>query len=128
MPILRPENLISVAIIGITLALFPFLRGSDSDFAPLGNPPPVTRTASLPLSELPPLTMERVFPNLEFSRPTNLVSESGRLFVTEQSGQVREKSLLVDSSLRITSFGQDQQGALYALAEDCGIYKLTANR
>jgi hypothetical protein len=43
-------------------------------------------------------------------------------------GRVREKSLLLDSGLRITSFGQDQQGELYALAEDCGVYKLTANR
>jgi glucose/arabinose dehydrogenase len=41
---------------------------------------------------------------------------------------VTEQSLLVDSGLRITSFGQDQQGELYALAEDGGIYKLTADR
>ena len=88
MPILRPGILVTVAIIGIALVLFAFLRNPNSSFAPLGKPPPVTRTASLPLSELPPLTMERVFPNLRFSRPTNLVSEGGRLFVTEQAGRV----------------------------------------
>ncbi len=44
-----------------------------------------------------------------------------------RAGRVREASLLVDSGLKITSFGLDQQGEIYALAEDGGIYKLTAD-
>ena len=92
MPILRPENLISVAIIGGDV----YRGGGNSG----------------------------VEQHIHLRRLLFRRSERFRFRV----GRVREKSLLLDSGLRITSFGQDQQGELYALAEDCGVYKLTANR
>ena len=92
MPILRPENLISVAIIGGYV-----YRGEE-------------------ILELNSTYIYGDYCSGEVN---------GFRF---RVGRVREKSLLLDSGLRITSFGQDQQGELYALAEDCGVYKLTANR
>ncbi|MCH7737295.1 MAG: PQQ-dependent sugar dehydrogenase [Chloroflexi bacterium] len=44
-----------------------------------------------------------------------------------ENGEVAGHSLLVDSGFMITSFGEDQQGEIYALSQDGGIYRLKAD-
>ena len=41
-----------------------------------------------------------------------------------EDGEVTEHNLLVDSGLRITTFGEDQNGEIYVLSQDGGIYRL----
>lgn len=40
-------------------------------------------------------------------------------------GEVIEHKMLVDSGLMITSFGEDEEGEIYVLSQDGGIYRLT---
>ena len=50
---------------------------------------------------------------------------SGRIWALRYDGQaVTEHLLLADTSLRIASFGQDRDGALYVLSQNAGIYRL----
>ena len=50
---------------------------------------------------------------------------SGRIWALRYDGQeVTEHLLLADTSLRIASFGQDREGALYVLSQNAGIYRL----
>ena len=44
-----------------------------------------------------------------------------------ENGIVIEQKLLVDSGLRITSFGEDEDGEIYVLSQDGGIYRLNAD-
>ena len=43
-----------------------------------------------------------------------------------ENGDLVEHNLLVDSGLRITSFGEDEQGEIYVLAQNSGVYRLIA--
>ena len=53
---------------------------------------------------------------------------SGKIWGLKYSGGViTERILLADSSLSITSFGQDQGGNLYILSRNSGIYQLVAS-
>jgi len=45
-----------------------------------------------------------------------------------EDGRVERDSLLVNSGLRITSFGQDEAGEIYILTQDGEIHRLTADR
>ena len=59
--------------------------------APTATPEPKL-TPLFPEERVYPYTVELAFPNLEFTKPTNIIEPpdgSNRLFVTEQSGQVR---------------------------------------
>ena len=50
---------------------------------------------------------------------------SGKIWAIRYDGQeVTEHLLLADTDLRIASFGQDRNGALYVLSQDSGIYRL----
>ncbi len=53
---------------------------------PVSQPDPTIEPTSS--KKLPTLTLEKVFGELKFSRLTNLVPESERIFVTEQSGRI----------------------------------------
>lgn len=44
-----------------------------------------------------------------------------------EGGEVVEHQLLVDSGLMITSFGEDEEGEIYVLSQDGGIYRLKAD-
>ena len=45
-----------------------------------------------------------------------------------ENGEAVGHSLLVDSGFMITSFGEDEQGEIYALSQGGGIYRLKADR
>ena len=45
-----------------------------------------------------------------------------------QNGTVLEKDLLLDSDLRITSFGQGADGTIYVLSRSEGIYKIIGSK
>ena len=50
---------------------------------------------------------------------------SGKIWAIRYNGQeVTEHLLLADTDLRIASFGQDRNGALYVLSQNSGIYRL----
>ena len=52
---------------------------------------------------------------------------SGKIWGLRHDGEfVTEQMLLADSNLRITSFGQDLDGAIYVLSQNGGIYRLDA--
>ena len=44
-----------------------------------------------------------------------------------ENGDVVEHRLMVDSGLRITSFGEDEKGEIYVLSQNDGIYRLKAD-
>ena len=44
-----------------------------------------------------------------------------------ENGEVVEHNLLVDSGLEITSFGEDENGEIYVLSQNGGIYRLKAD-
>ena len=50
---------------------------------------------------------------------------AGKIWALRYDGQdVTEQGLLVDSSLNVTSFGEDEEGNLYIMASDGRIYRL----
>ena len=101
----------------------PVARLSQSTFFPPATPTLTASDAGDRLPALRPGAVERVFPNLEFSRLTNLVQPddgSNRFFVTEQAGLIRvfpdrqdvnEAPVFLDITDRVSQ-GHNEEGLL----------------
>ena len=54
---------------------------------------------------------------------------SGKIWGVRYDGRsVTEQALLVESDLRVTSFGEDSEGNLYVLSRNEGIYRLVPSQ
>ncbi len=96
--------------------------GSTLSSPPASTPASGAIAAPTPLP-LRPLEIERVFPNLQFNRLTNLVQpddDADRLFVTEQSGRIfifpnqqdaAQASLFLDLTSQVNE-GHNEEGLL----------------